>query len=132
MSALQVDLPEQDQKATSNMANGSAVMRTAEERTPVWPLWRIVLFGMYAAGLFLLVLFGGNEHDWMLQMDPSIQKGSIESNGNRQVFTGLVLASICVTQGFAIATAASTGQKILSGSLIVLACAIWFVLSFNA
>lgn len=107
-------------------------MRTAGQKTPMRPLWRIVLFSMYVAGLFLLVLFGGNEHDWMLQMDPSLEEGSIESNGNRQLFTGLVFASICVTQGLAIATAASTGQKILSGSLIVLACAIWFVLSFNA
>lgn len=95
-------------------------------------LLRILLFVGYVVGILLLIAFGGNEHDWMTQMDPSLEKGAFESSGNRQIFTATVLVTLLATQVFAIVRAKSRHQKIASGLLILIACMVWFIFSFNA
>lgn len=52
----------------------------------------IGLYGIYALGVSLMLLFSGSKYDWMSDVDPAVVSGTIEDNaGDRYIFLILIL-----------------------------------------
>ena len=83
----------------------------------------------YLFGLLTFFALRGNEHDWMLEMDPSI--GTIEESNNRLVFTSLILLIVLALQLVSLIKAQRVSERILISIASSLAVIAWYFYCFN-
>lgn len=76
-------------------------------------------------GLLLMATLTSNKYEWMSEMDPSIPANAIDTSGNSTLAAGLLLAFVIVTQLILAIKSRKISTRLWSGTLILLAIAVW-------
>lgn len=87
----------------------------------------IGLYGIYALGVSLMLLFSGSKYDWVSDIDPAVVSGTIEDNaGNRYIFLILILFLIISIQIFLFIKSKKLTGRFLSVLWMVVAIVVFF------
>lgn len=86
---------------------------------------------LYAAYSFLFMLFitlRGNKHDWMSEMDPSIQPGDIvDDSGDRATVKAMIVVCMVLLQAVMLGVAQRRYERIFALFLMAVAAVTYYI-----
>lgn len=87
---------------------------------------RIFIYALYLAGIVLLMVFSGNEPDWISGTDPALKSGEVNNNAdNNSIICTVIFIIIVFFQTLMFMKTSARLEKILAPLLLLLFCWIW-------